>query len=146
MNNGWNGCRRKRYWPYFHKTVFWEHLQNQTGWSRHTKCKPCVTFPGPVNVCTQIFAIWCSTVADKRLIKWLRSRLILCKAMQFFFYDLKYVWPVNIKVQHTSVWTELRSIFFLHAPSSAIHSVVCCAAAVLFRKERQRGTDNECLS
>jgi hypothetical protein len=102
----------------------------------------------PVNVCTQIFVICCSTVADKRLIKWLRSRLILCKATQFFFYDLKYVCvcSVSIKVLHTSVCTELRSIFSLHATSIAIHSVVCCAVAVLFRKERQRGTDNECLS
>ena len=121
-------------------------MLNQISLSRHTKCEPCVICSGPVDVCTKIFAIWCSTVADRRLIKSLRSRLILCEAMQFFVYSLKYVRSVNIKVQHTSVCTELRSIFFLHATSVAIHSVVCCAAAVLFRKDRQRGTDNECLS
>lgn len=144
MNNDWSGYRRKRFWPCFHRKDFGEHLLNQTSWSRHIKCKPRVTYSGPVDVRTQIFAIWCPTVADRRLIKWLRSRHILCETMQFFLYDLKYVCSVNIKVQRTSVCTELRSIFFFHATSISIHSVVCCAAAVLFRKERRRGTDNEC--
>jgi len=147
MNNDWIGCTRKRFWPYFHTKYFWEHLLNQTSWSRHTKCKPCVTCSGPGDVCAQIFAIWCSAVADKRLIKWLRSRLILREAMQFFFYDLKYVCSVNIKVQHTSFCTELHSIFSLHPTSISIHSVVCCAATVFFsERERERGNDNECLS
>jgi len=146
MNNDWSGCRRKRFWPCFHRKDFWEHLLDQTSWSRHPACESCVTCSGPVDFCTQIFAIWCSTVADRRIIKWLRSRLMLCEAKQFFLYDLKCVCSVSIKVRLTSVCTELRSLFFSHATSIDIHNVVCCTAAVLFRKERQRRTDKECLS